>query len=103
MEQPNPHELKKTSLAPCEHGREFWINHGAIVNNLRQLADEIDRMSWDTFKHHVGQEKDDFAAWIKDVLDNPFLANDLHSDQNINDKSQYARTLRDHMGWLEAS
>jgi len=103
MEQPNPQELKKTSLNPCDHGKEFWINHGAVVSSLRQLMDEIEHMPWETFQHHVNNQKDDFAAWIKEVLHNIFLAQDLHSDQNINDKGQYVRTLRDHMGWLEAS
>ena len=60
----------------------FWVNNGPILKNLEELANTIPQMSDETFKHHVNNEKNDFSAWVNDVIGDKKLANDLLSSKN---------------------
>ncbi len=101
MEEPNPSLLKETTLADCSPGAEFWIHNGPVVSSLKQLAGEIESISEEAFRYHVNSGKNDFAAWISNALQNPFLARDLDCSDNINNKENYVKTIRDHIDWLE--
>ena len=60
----------------------FWVNNGPVLKNLEELANAIPQMSDETFNHHVNNEKNDFSNWIKDVIGDVNLANDLLSSKN---------------------
>ena len=60
----------------------FWLNNGPILKNLEELANALPEMSSETFHHHVNSEKNDFSSWIKDVIGDQKLANDLLSSNN---------------------
>lgn len=46
----------------------FWVNHGPVVKDLRELHDAFWSMSHEQFAHHVTPERNDFAIWTTDVL-----------------------------------
>lgn len=60
----------------------FWVNNGPILKNLEELADTLPQMNDETFHHHVNNEKNDFSNWIKDVIGDQKLANDLLSSRD---------------------
>ncbi len=66
--------------APPEHC--FWVNNGPILKNLEELANALLHMGEDTFSHHVNNDKNDFSAWVNDVLGDKKLANELLSSHN---------------------
>jgi hypothetical protein len=48
----------------------FWVNHGPVIRNLRELRDALAyTISEAQFAHHVTAHKNDFAAWVEAVLD----------------------------------
>ncbi len=55
----------------------FWVNNGPVLKNLKDLKKSLLTMSKDTFSYHVNKEKNDFAVWIKNVLQDEILANKL--------------------------
>lgn len=59
---------KKFDLMSVEGDLCFWINNGPVVKNLRELRDALLNINEESFKFHVNKEKNDFAAWVKDVL-----------------------------------
>jgi hypothetical protein len=62
--------------APAE--RCFWVNHGPILRNLRELSDALTAgISDEQFAHHVTEERNDFAAWVEVVLEHPECAQAL--------------------------
>ena len=63
----------------------FWINNGPILKNLEELANALPEISDDTFQHHVNNEKNDFSNWVRDVIGDENLANDL-----LSSKSRYS-------------
>lgn len=56
----------------------FWIKHGPVLKNLRDLRDALARgISEAQFAHHVAAGKNDFANWVEVVLDDAACAHAL--------------------------
>jgi hypothetical protein len=100
----DPQTLKKTTLAKAPGEKAFWVCRGDHVDNLKDLANCIESLTPEQFKHHVSVEgkKNDFATWIFDIFKNPALARDLNYEINLKDQKHYVKTIRDHLKWLES-
>jgi len=55
----------------------FRVKDGRIVKSLKDLVDVLNQIDDETFYHHVNVEKNDFANWVRDVLQDLYLANQL--------------------------
>ncbi|MFT4303846.1 MAG: DUF5752 family protein [Candidatus Woesearchaeota archaeon] len=55
----------------------FYLNDGRRLKDLYELIDALDSMSDEVFKYHVNESKNDFSNWIKEVMDDQTLAEDL--------------------------
>lgn len=60
----------------------FWVNNGSILKNIEELANALPDMAEEVFRHHVNSDKNDFSNWVKDVIGDQKLANDLLSSKN---------------------
>ena len=67
--------MSKTFLEDVENGKEFLVKDGRVVRNLKELAQVIKEIPLEIFLHHVNEEKNDFADWIKQVIGDFVLAN----------------------------
>ncbi len=72
--------VKRFSEAPED--KRFVLNDGRILKDLKELADALEHMSDDVFRHHVNESKNDFGNWTKDVLLEKELAEDLQKVDN---------------------
>ena len=74
--------IKKKILgeAPIEH--HFAVSDGRRLRNIIELADALETMSEEIFKHHVNEFKNDFSAWVKDVFYDHSLADDISNAKN---------------------
>lgn len=52
----------------------FHTSDGKVVRSLRELPSILAQMSPDAFAHHVNEEKNDFANWIRHVFHKDALA-----------------------------
>ncbi|KYK27376.1 hypothetical protein AYK26_03900 [Euryarchaeota archaeon SM23-78] len=57
--------------SPKEH--YFKLRNGQELKNLNDLRKVLEYMSDEDFNHHVNQEKNDFAIWIREALQNKAL------------------------------
>ena len=59
--------------------KHFWVHHGPVICDLRELAKALQEMSDDQYNHHTRRESgtNDFARWIEDVLGEALLAQKL--------------------------
>ena len=55
----------------------FWVNNGPILKNVLELRDALKSMGEKTFKHHVGKDRNDFAVWAENILEDADLAKTL--------------------------
>ncbi|NQV09395.1 hypothetical protein HQ529_06095 [Candidatus Woesearchaeota archaeon] len=76
----NKKTTKKTSVkVKPEH--YFFVVDGSVIKDLKGLAEALDQMSDDTFYYHVGELRNDFHNWTKDVLKEVELAEKLLDDK----------------------
>jgi hypothetical protein len=73
-------EAKKSSKAvlskvPVEY--VFWCNNGSTFSDLEELAAGLRAMSDETYTYHCNLDKQDFANWVRDVVEDEILAADL--------------------------
>ena len=74
---------EKPSLINAENESCFWINNGPVLKNLKDLKVSLLTMSKEAFSYHVSKEKNDFADWIKEVLEDNVLANKLAKTKTL--------------------
>ncbi len=71
--------MKKKELINADDSNLFWVNGNGSLRNIKELAESLRSMSEETFSYHVNAEKNDFANWVKEVLQDSKLAADLKS------------------------
>jgi len=71
-----PAEAKRI-LSTVRPQKSFWVNNGPIVNNLKTLPKIINEMNDAQFMYHVNKDKNDFSDWIRDILGDKKLSNEL--------------------------
>lgn len=55
----------------------FWLHDGPALHNLRDLKHALDNITDEQFDFHVGENKNHFASWVKDVLKDDACAEEL--------------------------
>lgn len=66
--------------APVEH--HFVVADGRKLKNVMELADALETMTEEIFRHHSNEFRNDFAAWVKDVFYDHSLAEDISRAKN---------------------
>ena len=91
-------EEAKKYLCDTSPEQCFWVNNGPILKNIEELANALPEMSNDIFHHHVNNEKNDFSNWVKDVIGDDKLANDLLSSKT---KDSAVKKIRSRLNSLK--
>lgn len=68
----------------------FVLCTGEQLRDLRELAQALEGMREEVFRHHVNEDKHDFAAWIQHVLDEHALADELRESRKHPEKHGHA-------------
>ena len=84
-------EEAKRYLCDAAPEQCFWVNNGPVLKSMEELANALPNMSDEAFSHHVNKDKNDFSAWINDVLGDKKLANDLLSSKSKDSASKKVR------------
>jgi hypothetical protein len=63
--------------------KQFHFRDGTSVASLEQLRQKLESISYQEFYHHVNAQKNDFAAWVRYVLRDDHLADDLQRVTSI--------------------
>ena len=91
-------EKAKSILKDVPPDKYFWLCNGKILKNLKELEEELGRMSFDTFHYHVNPYKNDFANWINDVIGDTTLANEI---RKLKTRRSIARHIKKRREYLE--
>ena len=72
------------SLLLKETAPEFYFRlfDGRQLKSVSELLTALKDMSDYVFYHHVNAERNDFSAWINDIIGDKALANDLVSSKS---------------------
>jgi len=77
----------------------FWFHDGRMVKNLNELATTLREMPEETFHYHVTGDKNDFSNWVRNVIGDVTLANQL---QKATAQATAARRVEMRLNWLRA-
>ncbi len=77
----------KTVTNP-EH--RFFLHGGGTLSSLDELFTELQTMEPHVYNHHVNEERNDFATWVRDVFGDHFLAKNIELAQ---EKDQLLKLL----------
>ena len=79
--------------------KRFHCHDGNILNNIYEFKSALEKMHDATYNHHATDEKNDFARWVREVLVDDKLANDLAKSNNQKDA---AKIVAERISWLQA-
>ncbi len=57
--------------------KRFFLHEGGELASLEDLFTELQSMKPHVFQHHVNADKNDFAVWVRDVMQDRFLAKNM--------------------------
>ena len=92
-------EIYQSWLVNVAQDKAFWRHDGGVVKNLDELAAALRAMSEETFRYHATVDKNDFSNWVRDVIGDATLANQL---QKAMTQATAARKVETRLGWLKA-
>ena len=71
--------------ASCSPDKYFFLSNQKQLKSIKDLADELEKISVGEFHHHVNNHKNDFVNWINDVFKQKTLANKVRKTKDIKD------------------
>ncbi|MFP3879592.1 MAG: DUF5752 family protein [Dehalococcoidia bacterium] len=86
-------------LRDVPENKAFWFHNGRTAKNLAELASALREIREETFEHHVLGDRNDFSNWVKDVIGDVTLANQL---QKAATQAAAARRVETRLDWLKA-
>ena len=70
-------EAAQKFLSDVALDKYFYIYNGPIVKNIIELADVLDNITDEQFRYHRNNGKNDFYSWVKLVVLDNRLANEV--------------------------
>ena len=72
----------------------FYLHSGGVIKSLHELWAILKNMEEHVFNHHVNEEKNDFANWIRHVFQREELADDI---QHVKERDEIINRVRKHL------
>jgi len=64
-------------LGDVSDDKRFWCHDGRVIKNLTELGKALVDISDDTYHYHSGEGRNDFSNWVREVVGDGTLANEL--------------------------
>ncbi|MFH1181557.1 MAG: DUF5752 family protein [Candidatus Woesearchaeota archaeon] len=86
-----PKEARKI-LGKVPAMKSFWLCINLELRSLPELSVALESIDDDVFRYHVSKDKNDFEAWIRDVLQDKELAREI---ARVKTKETLLRKIRE--------
>ena len=90
--------IARAWLADVAQEKRFHCSDGRVLQNLAELEAALKQMSDETFRYHSNETKTDFSNWIRDVIGDDQLPQDLQKSKT---RLQAAKAVADRIAWLK--
>lgn len=90
-------QIAEQRLGSVSEAQQFWCQDGRVLKSLPELEAALRTMDEDTYCQHVSEARNDFSNWVKDVIGDDKLANDLRKSKA---RIQAAKNVADRITWL---
>jgi hypothetical protein len=92
-------EEARRRLADVPDAKRFWCNDGKIIKNIQELGMSLSNMSDGTYRYHRGGGKNDFSKWVREVIGDAELAEELGRAES---PEQAGRVVTKRVSFLES-
>jgi len=86
-------------LGDVADDKRFWCHDGRNIGNLRELRKALIDMSDETFHYHLGEGRNDFSNWVKEVVGDQRLGNEL---RKVRSRIQANKAVTARISFLES-
>jgi hypothetical protein len=86
---------KLLEKVPAEY--VFWCHDGSVFTDVNELATGFMNMSDETFAYHSNSEKHDFSNWVREVIGDEELANNLERASSRLQAAEYVAARLDEL------
>ncbi len=90
----------KGLLEDVAENEAFLLANGAKLKNLKELLETLKQISEQTFRHHVTENRNDFANWLRHSVGDVELADTI---EKIAAKDETIRAIENRIAELEDS
>ena len=84
-------------LADVPKEYAFRCHDGLILQSMKQLGSALNSMTDETYVFHANTKKNDFSNWVRDIIKDEMLANDL---QKATNRAQAAKLVANRIAIL---
>ncbi len=92
-------EEAKRRLGDVPDDKRFWCHDGKTIKNVKELRKALTDMSDETFHYHLREGRNDFSKWIKEVVGDEKLANEL---SKVRSRIQASQAVAARISFLES-
>jgi hypothetical protein len=85
-------------LGNCPDDKRFWCSNSSVFASLQDLENGLKTMDKNTFDYHVNKDKNDFSAWVYDVIGDVKLAESL---RGMKSAKEMRNTLKNRIAFLQ--
>lgn len=93
-------EYARKILSDVDAHHHFNVHTGSGLKNIYELSEALEIMDENTFSHHVNREKNDFANWVRDVIGDLKLAEEI---VNYYERKRILKAVKNRIRELELS
>jgi hypothetical protein len=86
-------------LGDVPDDKRFWFQDGKAIKNLKELRKALIDISDETFHHHLSEGRNDFSKWIREVVGDERLANEL---SKVRSRIQANQAVAKRISFLES-
>ena len=76
-------KTQKLDLITVDGDLCFWVNNGPALRNMKDLSDALKNISEESYAYHVNSEKNDFANWALNALQDETLSLKLSKAKTV--------------------
>jgi len=77
MKRTVPAVVAKGIMAKVPQHLSFWLCTNENLRTLADVSEALSKANDDVFRYHVNRDKNDFEAWIRDVVRDKDLAREI--------------------------
>lgn len=92
-------EEAQRRLGDVPDDKRFWCQDGKAIRNLRELRKALIDISDVTFNHHLSEGRNDFSRWIREVVGDERLANEL---AKVRSRLKASQVIAERISFLES-
>jgi len=92
-------EEAKRRLGDVPDEKRFWCHDGKTIKNVKELRKALIEMSDETFHYHLSEGRNDFSKWVREVVGDDNLAEDLGKTKS---RIQASKAVAERISFLES-